>query len=72
MTDHAHEAIRGFCHAHGLDSQALDALRALVADLLEHERARVAAAVEGRRVAEEEGAALFAIACALADDREAI
>ena len=44
MTNHAHEAILGFCHAHGLDSQALDALTALVADLLAHEQARVAAA----------------------------
>ena len=50
-------------------------IRALLAEverLLAHEQARVAAAVEGRRVAEEEGAALFAIACALADDRETI
>ena len=54
MTDHVHEALRGFAHAHGLDGQTLDALTALVADLLAHEQARIAAAVEGRQVAEAE------------------
>ena len=53
MTDHAHEALRGFCRAHGLERAALDDLAALVDDLLAHERERIAAAVEGRRVAED-------------------
>ena len=53
MTPHQDEALRGFCRAHGLDGQARGVLTALVADLLAHERARVATAEEGRRVAEE-------------------
>ena len=54
MTDHAHEALRGFCRAHGLERAALDDLAALVDDLLAHERERIAAAVEGRPMAEAE------------------